>query len=74
MEISSLKLKGFRNFKDAYINFNSNTLIIGANDVGKSNMLHSLRMLLDKSISDSEIEPNELDFHLENGNSCEEFE
>ncbi|KAB1952102.1 AAA family ATPase, partial [Escherichia coli] len=45
MEISSLKLKGFRNFKDAYINFNSNTLIIGANDVGKSNMLHSLRML-----------------------------
>ena len=74
MEISSLKLKGFRNFKDAHINFNSNTLIIGANDVGKSNMLHSLRMLLDKSVSDSEIEPNELDFYLENGKSCEEFE
>lgn len=74
MEISSLKLKGFRNFKDAHINFNSNTLVIGANDVGKSNMLHSLRMLLDKSISDSEIEPNELDFHLVNGKSCEEFE
>lgn len=74
MEISSLKLKGFRNFKDAHINFNSNTLVIGANDVGKSNMLHSLRMLLDKSLSDSEIEPNEFDFHLENGMSCEEFE
>lgn len=74
MEISSLKLKGFRNFKDAHINFNSNTLVIGANDVGKSNMLHSLRMLLDKSVSDSEIEPNEFDFHLENGKSCEEFE
>ncbi|MGS4452024.1 ATP-dependent nuclease [Enterobacter roggenkampii] len=74
MEISSLKLKGFRNFKDAYIKFNSNTLIIGANDVGKSNMLHSLRMLLDKSVSESEIEPNELDFHLEKGKSCEEFE
>ncbi|MBK1546463.1 ATP-dependent endonuclease [Enterobacter hormaechei] len=74
MEISSLKLKGFRNFKDAHINFNSNTLVIGANDVGKSNMLHSLRMLLDKSLSDSEIEPNEFDFHLDNGKSCEEFE
>jgi len=74
LEISSLKLKGFRNFKDAHINFNSNTLVIGANDVGKSNMLHSLRMLLDKSVSDSEIEPNEFDFHLENGMSCEEFE
>ncbi|EMA9953884.1 AAA family ATPase, partial [Salmonella enterica] len=67
MEISSLKLKGFRNFKNAQINFNSNTLVIGSNDVGKSNMLHSLRILLDKSISESEIEPNELDFHLENG-------
>lgn len=74
MEISYLKLKGFRNFKDAHINFNSNTLVIGANDVGKSNMLHSLRMLLDKSLSDSEIEPNEFDFHLDNGKSCEEFE
>ncbi|CAI1555777.1 ATP-dependent nuclease [Serratia entomophila] len=74
MEISSLKLKGFRNFKHANINFNSNTLIIGANDVGKSNMLHSLRMLLDKSVSESEIEPNELDFHLENGKSCDELE
>jgi len=74
LEISSLKLKGFRNFKDAHINFNSNTLVIGANDVGKSNMLHSLRMLLDKSLSDSEIEPNEFDFHLDNGKSCEEFE
>ncbi|ECC1693021.1 ATP-dependent endonuclease [Salmonella enterica subsp. salamae] len=74
MEISSLKLKGFRNFKNAQINFNSNTLVIGSNDVGKSNMLHSLRILLDKSISESEIEPNELDFHLENGKPCEEVE
>ena len=74
LEISSLKLKGFRNFKDSNINFNSNTLIIGCNDVGKSNLLHSLRMILDKSLSEAEIEPNELDFHLENGTSCEEIE
>ncbi|EFB4676138.1 AAA family ATPase [Escherichia coli] len=74
MEISSLKLKGFRNFKDALINFNYNTLIIGSNDIGKSNMLHSLRILLDKSLSESEIEPDELDFHLENGTPCEEIE
>ncbi|WP_392565355.1 AAA family ATPase [Utexia brackfieldae] len=74
MEISSVTLKGFRNFKDAHINFNAKTLIIGANDVGKSNMLYSLRMLLDKTLSEAEIEPNELDFHLENGKSCDEFE
>ncbi|PSW26174.1 ATP-dependent endonuclease [Photobacterium phosphoreum] len=63
MEISSLCLKGFRNFKKADINFNTNTLIIGANDVGKSNMLYALRMLLDKSLSDADIEPSKLDFH-----------
>lgn len=74
MEISSVTLKGFRNFKNAHINFNVKTLIIGANDVGKSNLLYSLRMLLDKTLSEADIEPNELDFHLENGRPCDEFE
>ena len=49
----------------ATINFSDNTLVIGANDVGKSNMLHALRILLDKSLSDSDIEPTELDFHID---------
>tara|TARA_B100001059_G_C17826317_1_gene581590 strand:+ start:88 stop:1770 length:1683 start_codon:yes stop_codon:yes gene_type:complete len=57
-------LKGFRNFSDASINFNDNTLVIGSNDVGKSNLLHGLRILLDKSLSEADIEPNELDFHI----------
>jgi len=57
-------LKGFRNFSDSSINFNENTLIIGSNDVGKSNLLHALRILLDKSLSEADIEPNELDFHI----------
>jgi putative ATP-dependent endonuclease of the OLD family len=74
LEISSVTLKGFRNFKNAHINFNVKTLIIGANDVGKSNLLYSLRMLLDKTLSEADIEPNELDFHLENGRPCDEFE
>ncbi|MBZ6385943.1 ATP-dependent nuclease [Pantoea piersonii] len=74
MQISSLRLKGFRNFKDAHINFNSKTLIIGSNDIGKSNMLHALRLLLDKTLSDSDIEPNDLDFHVENGISHESLE
>lgn len=59
-----MHLKGFRNFSDSHINFNDNTLIIGSNDVGKSNLLHALRMLLDKSLSDADIEPDELDFHI----------
>lgn len=64
MEIESLHLKGFRNFNETLINFNKNTLIIGANDIGKSNMLHALRILLDKSLSELDIEPSELDFHI----------
>lgn len=74
MEISSLKINGFRNFKEAHIEINKNTLIIGCNDVGKSNLLHSLRIILDKSISEAEIEPKELDFHLENGQCLEVIE
>ncbi|BAP66629.1 AAA family ATPase [Acinetobacter baumannii] len=64
MKISSVSLKGFRNFKDSIIKFNGDTLIIGANDVGKSNLLHALRLLLDKTLSDSDIEPTELDFYI----------
>lgn len=65
MKISTVHLEGFRNFSNSYINFNKNTLIIGANDVGKSNLLHALRILLDKSLSEADIEPNELDFHID---------
>ena len=64
LKISKVHLEGFRNFSNSNINFNKNTLIIGANDVGKSNLLHALRILLDKSLSEVDIEPSELDFHI----------
>ncbi|MFM5743416.1 ATP-dependent nuclease [Aeromonas veronii] len=64
MKISNLHLIGFRNFADSSINFKDNTLIIGSNDIGKSNLLHALRILLDKSLSEADLEPNELDFHI----------
>lgn len=74
MKVSSLNLKGFRNFQDCSVNFNSSTLLIGANDVGKSNMLHALRILLDKSLSESDIEPSELDFHISQTGTSEKLE
>lgn len=74
MEIASLHLKGFRNFKDSMINFNKSTLVIGANDIGKSNMLHALRILLDKSFSEIDVEPSELDFHIGNEVNSEQAE
>lgn len=74
MEISSLHLKGFRNFDDALVNFNKSTLVLGSNDIGKSNMLHALRILLDKTLSEADIEPSELDFYISKNGIAEQTE
>lgn len=63
MEIAQVKLKGFRNFKDATIDFADKTLLIGANDIGKTNLIYALRILLDKSLSEVDIEPSDSDFY-----------
>jgi putative ATP-dependent endonuclease of OLD family len=64
MHIEWLKLNGYRNFSDAQINLRDNTLIIGANDVGKSNLLQALRILLDRNLPDAALDPVETDFHV----------
>lgn len=75
MHIDSVTLKGYRNFKDAVVKINPKTLIIGGNDVGKTNFIYGLRLLLDKGLSDLDIEPSELDFHInENGVSEKKIE
>ncbi|QVI74886.1 ATP-dependent nuclease [Pseudomonas syringae] len=67
MEIEKVILKGFRNYVNSTINLQSRTLIIGANDSGKTNFIFALRLLLDKSLSESDIEPTESDFHISPG-------
>lgn len=74
MKIDQVILKGFRNYKEATINFNNNTLIIGENDVGKTNLIYALRLMLDRSLSELDIEPSELDFHVQGGVQSEESE
>ena len=63
MLLKKVYIKGFRNFKEATCNFEEHSLIIGANDVGKTNLIHALRLLLDKGISDYDAELNESDFY-----------
>lgn len=63
MLLSTVKISGFRNFKDATINFAEKSLIIGANDVGKTNLIWAIRLLLDKAISEYEVEPQDSDFY-----------
>lgn len=63
MRLSWIKIMGFRNFKDATINFSDKTLIIGSNDIGKSNLLYALRLLFDKSLSDRDLELSFSDYN-----------
>jgi len=63
MLLSSVELKGFRNFKNTLVNLSKKSLIIGANDVGKTNLLWAIRLLLDRSLSDYDIEPQDTDFY-----------
>lgn len=64
MKISQIKIKGFRNFDEATINLSFQTLIIGQNDIGKTNLLLALRLLLDPSLSYEDLIPQDTDFHL----------
>lgn len=74
MIISKVKIEGFRNFENAEINFNAKSLIIGANDIGKTNLIYALRLLLDKSLSERDIEPEATDFYIaEDGRQSELF-
>lgn len=63
MILASVKLEGFRNFKKAKINLTEKTLIIGANDVGKTNLLWAIRLLLDRGLTDYDLEPKDSDFY-----------
>lgn len=63
MRIEKVHIKGFRNFEDEEIVFQPKTLIIGANDVGKTNLLYALRILFDKSISEHDLELNDSDYN-----------
>lgn len=74
MKIDYVYLHQYRNFAEAYINLAKNSLVIGSNDVGKTNMIHALRLLLDKSLSEADIEPTARDFHCgQNGMQADYF-
>lgn len=63
MRIDQVRIKGFRNFGDETIIFHQKTLIIGANDVGKTNLIYALSLLFDKSISEQDLELTDSDYN-----------
>ena len=74
MKIEKVEITNFRNFETATVIFKNSTLVIGANDIGKTNLMFALRLLLDKSLSERDIEPSETDFNIKSdGSQANEF-
>lgn len=63
IQLDQLYIKGFRNYKETTVNFNKSTLIIGANDVGKTNLIYALQILMDRVFSEYSYELKDSDFY-----------
>ena len=61
--ISRVKIKNFRNFKDIDVSLGHKAVIIGENNVGKTNFLRALQLILDPSLSDEDRYLEETDFN-----------
>ncbi len=61
--ISRVKIKNFRNFKNVDVNLGHKEVIIGENNVGKTNFLRALQLVLDPSLSDEDRMLDESDFN-----------
>jgi|SRR5690554_742555 len=61
--ISRIQIKNFRNFKEVDVNLNHKQVVIGENNVGKSNLLRAIQLILDRNLSDVDRELSASDFH-----------
>ncbi len=62
MNLSRIHIQNFRNFKELDIELGQHAVIVGENKIGKSNLLQSLRLVLDPSLPDSARYLREEDF------------
>jgi putative ATP-dependent endonuclease of the OLD family len=54
LRINRIQIKNFRNFRNFEINFDTKDIVIvGENNVGKSNLIYALRLVLDVSLPNS---------------------
>lgn len=66
--ISRVVIKNYRNFKDLDVDLQHKSVIVGENNVGKTNFVKALQLILDPSLSDEDRMLSESDFNdsLEN--------
>ncbi len=62
MRISRITIRNFRNFAHIDVSVGENAVVVGENRIGKSNLLHALRLILDPSLPDSARKLREEDF------------
>ena len=62
MYLSRIQIKNFRNFHDLDVRLGQASVIVGENNVGKSNLVFALRLILDPRLSDSSRMLREEDF------------
>lgn len=62
MKICRIIIKNFRNFKNVDFTLGQSTVILGENQVGKTNLLFALRLILDPSLPDSMRQLSQTDF------------
>ncbi|MBR8174063.1 AAA family ATPase [Burkholderia cenocepacia] len=53
MRLSKLSIRNFRNFEHVDIPLAGNIVLIGENRIGKSNLLHAIRLVLDPTLPDA---------------------
>ena len=53
MRISRIQIHNFRNFKALDVRLGHSTVIVGENKIGKTNLLHAIRLVLDPSLPDT---------------------
>jgi putative ATP-dependent endonuclease of the OLD family len=61
--ISRVKIKNFRNYNEIDVNLNHKQIIIGENNVGKTNFLRAIQLILDPQLSDEDRFLLESDFY-----------
>jgi putative ATP-dependent endonuclease of OLD family len=62
MRISRIQITNFRNFANLDVKLGKHAVVVGENRIGKSNLLHALRLVLDPSLPDSARKLREEDF------------
>ncbi|QUE52220.1 AAA family ATPase [Luteolibacter ambystomatis] len=62
MRISRIQIENFRNFQNLNVTVGDSIVVLGENQIGKTNFVFALRLLLDPSLSDNARQLKQEDF------------